>query len=62
MTSKEKTYGVLEGGLSDNAEPDWQPLAWRYRWQSQFRYQLFLHVLRTGSSTLNRQNDQKAHV
>jgi hypothetical protein len=62
MTTEEKTKGVLEGGIADTAEPEWQPHSWRYRWQCHFRYQLCVHVLRTGSSALNRQNDQKAHV
>jgi hypothetical protein len=60
MTTEEKAKGVLEGGLAHTADPDWQPLSWRYRWKRQFRCQLPVHVLRTGSSALNHQNDQKA--
>jgi hypothetical protein len=62
MTNEEQTNGLLEGGFLDTAEPERQPHAWRYRWKRRFRCQLSVHILYTGSSALNRQNDQKAHV
>ena len=62
MTIKEKTLGVLEGGIAETAEPERKPFAWRYRWKYHVRCQLLVHVLRTGSSALNRENNQKAHV
>jgi hypothetical protein len=62
MAAKENIWGLLEKGIAGTAEPEWQPPAWRYQWKSHYRCQLLVHELRTGSSALNRQNDQKAHV
>ena len=62
MTTEEQTKGVLEGGIADTAEPEQQLHSWRYRRKCHFRCQLSVHVLHSGSSALNRQNDPKAHV